>query len=89
MMDPEIKTRWVEALRSGRYEQGRKALRFQGEYCCLGVLCALEGWPTESDTTDPYQPIERLLGDYDVFVKMNDVERLTFPEIADYIEANL
>jgi hypothetical protein len=24
-----------------------------------------------------------------VFVEMNDVERLTFPEIADYIEANL
>lgn len=47
-MKPEIKARWVEALRSGRYKQGRGALRMKDDtYCCLGVLCDLidpEGW---------------------------------------------
>ena len=37
-MPPEIK-QWVEALRSGKYKQGRGQLRFKNEYCCLGVLC--------------------------------------------------
>jgi hypothetical protein len=41
-MNQEIKKRWVEALRSGEYEQGRKHLHPEaGKYCCLGVLCDL------------------------------------------------
>lgn len=40
MMNPVIKQMWLNALRSGDYEQGRKRLvNFQEEYCCLGVLC--------------------------------------------------
>lgn len=44
-MNPEIKTRWLEALRSGRYQQTRKMLESDGKFCCLGVLCdiALKG----------------------------------------------
>ena len=31
---------WVEALRSGKYQQGRRALRtLDNKYCCLGVAC--------------------------------------------------
>lgn len=36
--------KWIDALRSGKYQQGRKALRREGdgdEYCCLGVACAI------------------------------------------------
>lgn len=41
-MKTEIKTRWLEALRSGEYEQGRKVLRTADDkFCCLGVLCEL------------------------------------------------
>lgn len=41
-MNPEIKTRWVAALRSGKYKQGRRVLnRDDQEFCCLGVLCEL------------------------------------------------
>lgn len=40
-MKPEIKARWVENLRSGKYEQGRGVLRKDSEYCCLGVLCEM------------------------------------------------
>ena len=45
-MRPEVKAKWVEALRSGKYSQGRNQLRTPGfpaetepVYCCLGVLC--------------------------------------------------
>lgn len=31
--------KWVEALRSGKYEQGTGALRKGGKLCCLGVAC--------------------------------------------------
>lgn len=41
-MDKQIKARWVEALRSGSYAQGRHTLRSPRDtYCCLGVLCDL------------------------------------------------
>lgn len=31
--------RWLTALRSGDYQQGRNHLRRFDNYCCLGVLC--------------------------------------------------
>lgn len=44
-MNAEIKSQWVDALRSGKYAQGQFGLRetVDGEttYCCLGVLCEL------------------------------------------------
>jgi hypothetical protein len=33
--------KWVEALRSGEFEQGRSRLRKGDQYCCLGVACEL------------------------------------------------
>ena len=41
MMNPRIKTLWVEALRSKEYPQGKGNLKTQDGYCCLGVLCDL------------------------------------------------
>lgn len=40
-MNAEIKRLWVEALRSGEYQQGRGQLRDGDQFCCLGVLCDL------------------------------------------------
>lgn len=37
-MDKELKAKWVKALTSGRYKQGKGALKRDGGYCCLGVL---------------------------------------------------
>lgn len=31
--------RWIEALRSGKYKQGRDYLKIHDQYCCLGVMC--------------------------------------------------
>ena len=40
-----LKKAWVEALRSGKYKQGRLALydKHNESYCCLGVLCKVAG----------------------------------------------
>jgi hypothetical protein len=40
-MNLEIKKKWISALRSGEYKQGKGQLRLEDEYCCLGVLCDL------------------------------------------------
>ena|SRR6188768_1756975 len=40
-MDPEVKARWVKALRSGEYVQVQDRLRKGSKHCCLGVLCDL------------------------------------------------
>jgi hypothetical protein len=40
-MEPLVKKLWVEALRSGNFQQGSEQLYKNGRYCCLGVLCEL------------------------------------------------
>lgn len=50
-MDPSIKQRWVSALRSGSYHQGRNFLRRENDYCCLGVLCDLHAQSYSQDWT--------------------------------------
>lgn len=39
-MNAELKAKWVEALRSGKYKQTQGVLRSSANhFCCLGVLC--------------------------------------------------
>lgn len=40
-MKKEIADKWVAALRSGEYVQGKDHLSINDAYCCLGVLCEL------------------------------------------------
>lgn len=61
---------WIEALESGRYEQGRSVLRNKmktgsTKYCCIGVLCELDdefAWASDpytlswEDTVEGWQP---------------------------------
>lgn len=56
-MNLELIRKWVDALRSGKYEQGRLALRSKDDkYCCLGVLCDIAKdklgleWTLEEDS---------------------------------------
>jgi hypothetical protein len=127
---PEIKERWLAALRSGEYKQARGRLgqfrkaTSETSHCCLGVLCELAvqdrvidrvlisgdinhdafmyhatlgdlpwkvvEWafsddpsPTASDPRVPFgNGFMRLSG-------LNDMERLSFNQIADIIEENL
>jgi hypothetical protein len=40
-MNQQVKQKWISALLSGDYQQGKEALCEDGKYCCLGVLCDL------------------------------------------------
>lgn len=40
-MNQEVKAKWLAALRSGEFEQGKRFLRVEDRFCCLGVLCHL------------------------------------------------
>jgi hypothetical protein len=100
-----IKTRWVEALRSGRYAQGTGALRKQEAFCCLGVLCDVTdraNW--EAHPSGIYQQIvhggDSLLPEHVALASGVPHEAQwalanmndmgrSFAEIADYIEAHL
>lgn len=35
--------KWVKALRSGEYKQGKNMLRNGDKFCCLGVACNISG----------------------------------------------
>lgn len=136
-MRGEVLDEVVKRLRSGKYKQGRSALRLKGPevdtFCCLGVMCeiAVEEGVAERSPFDPddrsyfyggidggsniYLPEEVVdwagivsdiekevsLGEYwyeqrgsfgegkfDSLAVMND-DGKTFPEIADWMEANV
>jgi hypothetical protein len=103
-MNPEIKAKWIAALRSGEYAQGRYALRDGDHFCCLGVLCDVVGvsWTQhESQFQAKYKNVTMLgllanrfkidigLPDDGVFMDLNDIHQKSFDEIATYIEENL
>ncbi len=116
-MDQKIKKLWLEALRSGVYQQSTSALYYAGSeidhsgYCCLGVLCDVTGngyfdphapdsrsWglPTGNSNgmalTLPHELREEFgieAGADDMLAELNDGRRLTFAQIADWIEASL
>lgn len=103
-MNPEIKAKWVEALRSGRYEQTSGRLKDGDAFCCIGVLCDVypEGFWDESDyficghnkaqssLTDALNSeIGLSFADEGILLRMNDDYRMPFHYIADWIEANL
>lgn len=49
MMNSKVKEAWVNALRSGKYEQGSEKLRSVSGYCCLGVLCDIYAKETNTE----------------------------------------
>ena len=49
-MNPEIKQKWVSALRSGQYKQTTDKLRNCEGFCCLGVLTDLMCKETNPET---------------------------------------
>lgn len=55
-MITEDTKKWVAALRSGDYKQGKEALKKkdaygEGHYCCLGVACEIMGLEQKEGTT--------------------------------------
>jgi hypothetical protein len=93
MMDQKIKKKWIEALRSGEYEQTHGQLSHDNKFCCLGVLMCVQG----IHNFRPHAllpPRELLCGlnidDVETLTALNDGQNLhgrhTFKQIADYLE---
>lgn len=103
MNNKELKEKWVKALRSGEYKQGQGELRSGiHHFCCLGVLCDVydkSNWekPDElgymylhstiflPDELDDLVPISA----QHLLAKMNDDDKASFNEIADWIEVHI
>lgn len=111
MMNPELKSKWLEALRSGNYKQAHGKLKTDKGYCCLGVLCEVAG--LQGEVSRYYSSPDRtiyMFGTHSevsffpeelrsiaciseknrrVLMEMNDNDRKSFAEIADWIQRNL
>jgi hypothetical protein len=58
-MEPDAKAKWLEALRSGKYQRAQQQLEKAGSYCCLGVLCETMGWEYEPEDDEPETHLTR------------------------------
>lgn len=104
-MKAEIRQRWLEALRSEKYSQGRNLLRQEGNaFCCLGVLCDLvdpDGWRFEEGLgrydhsgyvghlPGAVGAVAGLVGDQCFTLMGMNDNGQSFAQIADWIEANI
>ena len=96
MLDKKLKARWVKALRSGRYKQGKGYLQDKdGKNCCLGVLCRISRIKEEMDHL-------KIGGGFlfagaknfglrshvqSILAELNDNDVSSFEAIADFIES--
>lgn len=104
-MNAEIKGKWVEALRSGKYQQGQGKLCTRDcKYCCLGVLCEVLGYKTDPDPHRPFHTYQGQSGllphdarmrsevtskEEGLLIDLNDTDQRDFDFIATWIETHL
>lgn len=105
MMKPEWKKKWLAALRSGEYKQGKNKLRDGDRFCCIGVLCDIvddSHWmPNEGNGGFSYRGRISFLDDgvrrvvrlrpsaVSHLMDMNDKRGKDFYQIANWIEEYL
>lgn len=73
-LNPEVKQKWIDALRSGEYAQETCELRQpttsgpkDTAYCCLGVLCAIQPDYAQADPDGGHgfvSPVDRTRFNY-------------------------
>jgi hypothetical protein len=99
-LNKELMTRWIKALESGKYRQGREMLKQHDDsghvrYCCLGVLQRIEprlevGEGEDEELLNP-TPVRKILGcnlDQEFLSRMNDGhegEPWNFKQIAQHL----
>lgn len=96
-----LKEKYLEALRSGEYNQIRTQLTGKDDdgncgHCALGVLAVVAGIEISEDGIElmseygkeGYEPLNNIIGTDKVnrIWTFNDVDKLTFAEIAEYVE---
>jgi len=72
IMNPELKKKWVDALRSGEYKQGKSYLRSSDSYCCLGVLADVIIKETDQYYWRRDSTISKLVEVYSLINKMDE-----------------
>ena len=101
-LKPVVKKRWLKALRSNKYQQGRGFLckespnsqdpsKLTCKFCCLGVLYDLEGkeWTRDKDTADHWVPSEKDYSiDEDLPARLADKIGLTQAMSEELMELN-
>jgi hypothetical protein len=96
-MNPELKAKWVAALRSGKYEQERGDIGRGNKLCCLGVLSVVSGERRISNGVPGVLFwVDYIKTDHMTLVALNDGDpdngnagAKSFAQIADYIEEHL
>lgn len=90
-----VKAKWLNALRSGKYQQGKEELGSAKKgYCCMGVFCVANRIRFKSTDTGNLTGPKKLLNAMskktrNVLWQMNDEDEKSFAQIADWIEVNL
>lgn len=95
-----LKAKWIAALKSGQFKQGKDRLKNKDKYCCLGVLREVSGYTgrTASGLLTPRHrkrswsskslvdglPVDQ----QQTLAEMND-GGYSFSKIADWIEENI
>lgn len=101
-MDKKLKTKWVKALRSGKFQQARQKLRTSPtRMCCLGVLRYLADPADKRSNGNGMLSDEQLTAfglkqeQQGLLAQMNDGEEdfsgkpCDFKQIATYIQKHL
>jgi hypothetical protein len=95
--------KWLAALRSGKYKQGKRALAIREDaesisYCCMGVLLRVKGnIPISRMLERAGQDAVNYVADKELLGKevcvtlasMNDADSRNFIQIAHWIETHL
>lgn len=96
-MKKAVKEAWLSALRSGEYKQhcgslcntfGSDRLMTANKFCCIGVIGSLKKLNVCA-THDVTDAVGLNIFQTDRLIAMNDIDKKSFPEIADWIEANI
>ena len=78
-MQTRARNDWIKALRSGKYQQTRHALRNEKGYCCLGVLCDIFSEELHLD------PVTRYINDTCFDVAYSESATVLPISVADYV----
>jgi len=94
-MNPQIKQKWVSALRSGEYQQTQRLLHDENGFCCLGVLCDLYlkenqlEWEPSTHSNNVYVFQDMVASLPLSVIEWSGVEGYNFPVAAKYLLAEL
>lgn len=98
-MEKIAKQKWLKALRSGRYKQAIGRLQvtrnYKDTFCCLGVLCKTQKVKNDIIESSFGLPNDVRMNvslsekDCLILTTLNDEEKKSFKEIANWIEVSL